>query len=59
MRKIFAGVGVERVFALYSPLITIERLREGVVRRAKLYYLRDRQGKKAKIKEKIRHTRKA
>ena len=52
MRKILAGEGVERVFPLYSPLITIERLREGVVRRAQLDYLRDRQGKRARIKEK-------
>ena len=52
VRKILAGEGVERVFPLYSPLISIERVREGVVRRAKLYYLRDRQGKRARIPEK-------
>lgn len=49
VRKISYGEGVERVFPLYSPNITIERLREGRVRRAKLYYLRDRTGKKARI----------
>ena len=52
VRKILAGEGVERQFPLYSPLIKIERVRQGVVRRAKLYYLRDRRGKSARIKEK-------
>ena len=51
VRKILAGEGVEKVFPLYSPLITIENVRMGIVRRAKLYYLRDRKGKSARIKE--------
>ena len=51
VRKILAGEGVERLFPLYSPLISIERVREGIVRRTKLYYLRDRRGKSARIKE--------
>lgn len=53
VRKISYGEGVERVFALYSPVIAaIEVLRKGKVRRAKLYYLRDRRGKAARIAEK-------
>ena len=53
VRKISFGEGVERVFPLYGPSIwEIEVVRKGVVRRAKLYYLRDLRGKKAKIKEK-------
>jgi len=53
VRKISNGVGVERTFPLHSPMIAkIERLREGRVRRAKLYYLRERRGKAARIKEK-------
>lgn len=55
VRKLLAGEGIERVFPLYSPLISIERVREGVVRRAKLYYLRDRRGKSARIAEKMRY----
>ena len=52
VRKISYGEGVERVFPIYSPFITdIEVLRRGKVRRAKLYYLRDLAGKKARIKE--------
>ncbi len=52
VRKISFGEGVERVFPLHSPNIdSIEVVRRGKVRRAKLYYLRDRVGKKAKIKE--------
>jgi large subunit ribosomal protein L19 len=53
VRKISFGEGVERVFPLYSPSIdTIEVVRRGVVRRAKLYYLRGRSGKSARIVEK-------
>ena len=52
VRKISYGEGVERVFPLYSPRISeIEIVRRGKVRRAKLYYLRDRQGKSARIAE--------
>ena len=54
VRKISSGEGVERTFQLYSPLIsTIEVKRRGDVRRAKLYYLRQRSGKSARIKEKL------
>ncbi len=53
VRKISLGEGVERVFPLYSPQISgIELVRKGAVRRAKLYYLRDRRGKSARIVEK-------
>lgn len=53
VRKLSYGVGVERTFPVHSPIIaTIEVLVRGDVRRAKLYYLRDRVGKAAKIKEK-------
>jgi len=53
VRKISFGVGVERTFPLHSPVIEgVEVTRRGKVRRAKLYYLRDRVGKKARIKEK-------
>ena len=53
VRKVSFGVGVERTFPVHSPIIAkIERITEGDVRRAKLYYLRDRAGKAAKIKEK-------
>ena len=52
VRKISYGEGVERVFPLYSPRIeSIELIRKGDVRRAKLYYLRDRRGKSARISE--------
>ena len=54
VRKISAGEGVERTFQTYSPIIAnIEVKRRGSVRRAKLYYLRDRSGKSARIKEKL------
>src|SRR6187455_1265317 len=54
VRKISSGEGVERTFQTYSPLIaSIEIKRRGDVRRAKLYYLRQRSGKKARIKEKL------
>jgi large subunit ribosomal protein L19 len=54
VRKLSYGVGVERVFPVNSPNISkIEIVRKGKVRRAKLYYLRDRVGKAAKVKEKI------
>ena len=55
VRKISHGEGVERVFQTYSPMIAdIEVKRRGVVRRAKLYYMRERRGKAARIKEKIK-----
>jgi large subunit ribosomal protein L19 len=54
VRKISSGEGVERTFQTYSPLIaSIELKRRGDVRRAKLYYLRDRSGKSARIREKL------
>ena len=57
VRKISSGEGVERTFQMYSPLISsIEVKRKGDVRRAKLYYLRDRSGKSARIREKLAHT---
>ena len=55
VRKISFGEGVERTFALYSPIVdSIKVIRSGQVRRAKLYYLRDRTGKSARISEKIK-----
>ena len=55
VRKISHGVGVERTFQTHSPLIsTIEVKRRGDVRQAKLYYLRERSGRSARIKEKIK-----
>ena len=55
VRKISFGEGVERTFALYSPIVdSIKVVRMGQVRRAKLYYLRDRKGKSARISEKIK-----
>ena len=55
VRKISFGEGVERTFALYSPNVdSIKVIRSGKVRRAKLYYLRDRKGKSARIAEKIK-----
>ena len=54
VRRISYGVGVERVFPVHSPNVAkVETVRSGKVRRAKLYYFRDRVGKAAKVKEKI------
>ncbi|MCI9513587.1 MAG: 50S ribosomal protein L19 [Oscillospiraceae bacterium] len=54
VRRISYGVGVEKVFPLHSPtIVKIETVRHGFVRRAKLYYLRDRVGKAAKVREKL------
>ena len=54
VRKIFQGIGVERVFLLHSPLVdNIKVMRRGKVRRAKLYYLRDRVGKATRIKQRF------
>lgn len=54
VRKVFKGIGVERIFPIHSPKVdSIKVVRRGDVRRAKLYYLRDRQGKAARIKEKM------
>ena len=55
VRRVAHGVGIERVFPVHSPAVDkVEVIRHGKVRRAKLYYLRDRVGKAAKIKEQIR-----
>ncbi len=55
VRKISYGVGVERIFPLHSPRVEkVEVVRKGKVRRAKLYYIRDRKGKAAKVKELIK-----
>ena len=52
VRKVSSGYGVERIFPLYSPMIdSIKRVKKGKVRRAKVYYLRGRRGKAARIKE--------
>ena len=60
VRKISYGEGVERVFPLYSPMIdSIKVVRRGAVRRAKLFYLRDRRGKSARIAERTERTEKA
>ena len=57
VRKIAFGEGVERTFALYSPIIgSIKIIRSGKVRRAKMYYLRDRKGKSARIVEKMKKS---
>jgi large subunit ribosomal protein L19 len=59
VRKISSGEGVERTFQTYSPLVAaIEVKRRGDVRRAKLYYLRERSGKSARIKEKLSRKQK-
>lgn len=59
VRRLSYGVGVERILPVHSPKIDkIEIVRKGRVRRAKLYYLRDRIGKAAKIKEKLKHAQK-
>jgi large subunit ribosomal protein L19 len=53
LRKVSQGIGVEKIFPVHSPMIkSIEVVKKGQVRRAKLYYLRDKEGKAAKIKEK-------
>ncbi len=55
VRRVSYGVGVERVFPMHSPNVRgVQVIRQGKVRRSKLYYLRDRVGKAAKVKEKIR-----
>lgn len=55
VRRVSYGVGVERVFPLHSPNVkSVEVIRRGHVRRAKLYYLRDRVGKAAKVKEQLK-----
>ena len=55
VRRISNGVGVEKTFPLHSPnVVAVDVIREGKVRRAKLYYLRDRVGKAAKVKEKAK-----
>ena len=54
VRRISYGVGCEKVFPVHSPsIVSVETVRKGTVRRAKLYYLRDRIGKKAKVKERL------
>lgn len=54
VRRISYGVGCEKVFPVHSPtIVSVETVRRGKVRRAKLYYLRDRVGKSAKVKERI------
>ncbi|MBE6650576.1 MAG: 50S ribosomal protein L19 [Ruminococcaceae bacterium] len=55
VRRISNGVGVEKTFPLHSPnVVAVDIIREGKVRRAKLYYLRDRVGKAAKVKDKVK-----
>lgn len=54
VRRLSYGVGVERMFPIHSPIVEkVETIRKGKVRRAKLYYLRDRVGKAARVKEKL------
>jgi len=56
VRKISSGIGVERIFPVHSPMLaSIEVVRRGRVRRAKLYYLRERRGKSARIRERGAH----
>lgn len=57
VRKLSYGEGVERVFPLYSPNIRVELVRRGQVRRAKIYYLRGRTGKSARIAERVDHVK--
>ena len=58
VRKISYGEGVERVFPIYSPAVdSVTLIRRGAVRRAKLYYLRELRGKKARISERVDHRR--
>lgn len=58
VRKISGGIGVERIFLVHSPRIAkVEITRRGRVRRAKLFYLRDRSGKAARIKERVREQK--
>lgn len=55
VRRVAHGCGIERVFPIHSPnVVKVETVRSGKVRRGKLYYLRDRVGKAAKVKEKVR-----
>ena len=55
VRRVAHGVGIERVFPVHSPVVdSVEVIRHGKVRRSKLYYLRDRVGKAAKVKEQIK-----
>ena len=54
VRRVAHGCGIERVFPVHSPVVKVEVVRSGKVRRAKLYYLRDRVGKAAKVKEAVR-----
>nr|AIT94174.1 ribosomal protein L19 [Marsupiomonas sp. NIES 1824] len=59
VRRIFQGIGIERIFPLHSPFVkTIEVIRKAKVRRAKLYYLRDRVGKATRLKEKFEMEKK-
>jgi len=54
VRRISSGIGVERVLSVHSPIVDhVELIRKGKIRRAKLYYLRDRVGKSARLKEKL------